>query len=47
MITVLRNVASSHGIQGLFAGLLPRACLSVYQTLFMVTAAKIIKDSLS
>ncbi|GBG27184.1 Citrate/oxoglutarate carrier protein [Hondaea fermentalgiana] len=42
----LRLVVQEHGVGGLFKGIVPRICLGVYQTLFMVTGAKLIKDEL-
>jgi len=44
MMTVLRDVHGEYGVQGLFKGLVPRICLGVWQTLFMVTGAQLVKD---
>ena len=46
MVTVMRNIARVDGIGGLFRGLAPRVALGIWQTLFMVTGAKLIKDEL-
>ena len=46
MVGVMRHVVDEQGIKGLFKGLIPRIGLSVWQTLFMVTGAKMIKDAL-
>jgi len=35
------------GIGGLFKGIVPRVCLGIWQTLFMVTGAKLVKDALA
>lgn len=47
MAEVMGAIVRERGVAGLFAGLVPRACLSVYQTLFMVTAAKVAKEWLA
>lgn len=36
----MQMIAREHGVAGLFKGLVPRMCLGVWQTLFMVTGAK-------
>ena len=46
MVGVLSQVHGQYGIRGLFQGLLPRMGLNIWQTLFMVTGAKIIKEKL-
>ena len=37
MVTVMRNIVKEYGVQGLFAGVVPRIGLGIWQTLFMVT----------
>ena len=44
MVGVLSNVVAKEGVGGLFAGIVPRLCLGIYQTLFMVTGAKLIRQ---
>ena len=44
MVQILKMVHGEHGVKGLFQGLFPRVCLGVWQTLFMVTGANLIKD---
>ena len=34
------------GVRGLFTGIFPRVLLGVWQTLFMVTGAKLVQDAL-
>jgi len=46
MLKVLKDVHGEYGMQGLFKGLFPRICLGVWQTLFMVTGAQLVKDML-
>ena len=46
MVTVLRTVHAEYGVQGLFQGLIPRMGLNIWQTLFMVSGATIIKEKL-
>ncbi|KAL1528674.1 hypothetical protein AB1Y20_010010 [Prymnesium parvum] len=46
MIAVFRSVYSEYGMRGLFQGLIPRMGLNIWQTLFMVSGAKLIKDRL-
>jgi hypothetical protein len=43
MLSVLRTVHQESGVPGLFKGIIPRICLGVWQTLFMVTGAKLVK----
>lgn len=42
MISVFQLVVKEHGMQGLFKGVLPRICLGIWQTLFMVSSIHII-----
>lgn len=37
-------IVKEQGVGGLFAGIVPRVCLGIWQTLFMVTGAKMIKE---
>ncbi|KAK3287179.1 hypothetical protein CYMTET_5298 [Cymbomonas tetramitiformis] len=46
MVTVMRDVVKEHGVKGLFNGIVPRIGLGIWQTLFMVTGAKVLKDQL-
>jgi hypothetical protein len=46
MLEVFRSVARVDGIGGLFKGIIPRVFLGIWQTLFMVTGAKVLKDYL-
>jgi hypothetical protein len=43
MMGVFRSVRAEYGVKGLFSGIIPRICLGVWQTLFMVTGAKLVK----
>uniref|UniRef100_A0A7S2F8P7 Mitochondrial carrier protein n=1 Tax=Pycnococcus provasolii TaxID=41880 RepID=A0A7S2F8P7_9CHLO len=45
-VGVVRHVVHTNGVSGLFAGILPRIGLNIWQTLFMVTLAKVIKQEL-
>merc|ERR1712153_154743 len=47
MVKVLKDVHAEYGVRGLFQGLFPRVCLGVWQTLFMVTGANIVKEYLN
>ena len=47
MLGVFRNVVAEYGVAGLFKGLIPRMGLNIWQTLFMVTGAQMIKDALN
>ena len=38
------NVYAEYGVAGLFKGLIPRMGLNIWQTLFMVTGAQMIKS---
>ena len=42
----MKLVVAESGMTGLFTGLVPRVMLGIWQTLFMVTGAKIVKDAL-
>lgn len=44
MTGVFKMVYKEHGIAGLFKGVIPRSGLCMWQTLFMVSGAKIIRD---
>jgi len=46
MTSVFRMIVREQGVGGLFKGIVPRMCLSIWQVLFMVTGAKIVKDAL-
>jgi len=46
MLQVFRYVHAEYGMQGLFQGIIPRMGLNIWQTLFMVTGAKLIKERL-
>lgn len=46
MVTVMRNIVRVDGVGGLFRGIVPRIGLGIWQTLFMVTGAKLVKDEL-
>ncbi len=46
MIHVLRTIAKEEGIAGWFKGVIPRLGLGIWQTLFMVTGAKLVKQAL-
>ena len=39
---MLALIYKEHGVQGLFKGLVPRMCLGIWQTLFMVAGAKLV-----
>ena len=39
-----RFIVKEYGVQGLFAGVVPRIGLGIWQTLFMVTGAKLFKE---
>lgn len=44
MVRVIRDVHAESGISGLFKGVVPRIGLSIWQTLFMVTGAKLVQE---
>lgn len=46
MLTTLSTVVKTQGPKALFAGLTPRVCLGIWQTLFMVTGARMVKEKL-
>jgi len=46
MIQVFKHVVKENGIAGLFKGIIPRVGLGIWQTLFMVTGATLIKERL-
>ena len=43
---VFQSVVQQYGVRGLFQGLIPRMCLGIWQTLFMVSGASYIKEKL-
>lgn len=47
MLGVFKLVTKEYGVAGLFKGVIPRICLGVCQTLFMVTGADLVKDYLN
>jgi len=47
MIRVFRSIVRTEGPQALFAGIVPRIGLAVWQTLFMVTGARLVKEYLA
>uniref|UniRef100_A0A6T6KH87 Mitochondrial carrier protein n=1 Tax=Rhodosorus marinus TaxID=101924 RepID=A0A6T6KH87_9RHOD len=46
MMGVFRMVYKDYGVSGLFKGIVPRLLLGIWQTLFMVSGANIIKERL-
>jgi len=46
MVSVMHDVVRADGVGGLFRGIAPRVFLGIWQTLFMVTGAKLLKDEL-
>lgn len=46
MMGVFRMVYKDYGAAGLFKGIVPRLLLGIWQTLFMVSGANIIKERL-
>jgi hypothetical protein len=46
MPTVMMNVVKESGVSGLFQGIVPRIGLGIWQTLFMVTGAKMLKEAI-
>jgi hypothetical protein len=46
MIQVFQTVVKENGPLGLFKGIVPRIGLGIWQTLFMVTGAKLVKQAL-
>ncbi|CBZ56157.1 MGC79800 protein, related [Neospora caninum Liverpool] len=47
ILQVFRTIVVQEGVQGLFKGVIPRIGLGIWQTLFMVTGAKLLKDSMN
>eukprot|EP00658_Telonema_sp_P-2_P032483 TRINITY_DN24048_c0_g1_i1.p1 TRINITY_DN24048_c0_g1~~TRINITY_DN24048_c0_g1_i1.p1 ORF type:complete len:283 (-),score=63.09 TRINITY_DN24048_c0_g1_i1:245-1093(-) len=46
MVKVLRDVHQEFGVKGLFQGVIPRIGLGIWQTLFMVTGANLLREYL-
>lgn len=46
MVSVMRDIVREGGVGGLFRGIIPRIGLGIWQTLFMVTGAKMVKETL-
>ncbi len=46
MIIVMSTIVKTEGMGGLFKGVVPRIGLGIWQTLFMVTGAKMVKEHL-
>ena len=46
MVSVMRDIVKENGVGGLFRGIIPRIGLGIWQTLFMVTGAKMLKETL-
>lgn len=46
MVQIFRMIVKEQGPKGLFKGLFPRVLLGIWQTLFMVTGAKLVQDAL-
>ena len=44
MVQIFKMVVHEHGVAGLFKGVIPRIGLAVWQTLFMVTGANLIRE---
>jgi len=45
-VSVMRDIVKESGVGGLFRGIVPRIGLGIWQTLFMVTGAKMVKETL-
>jgi len=43
--STFKLIVKEQGAMGLFAGIVPRICLGIWQTIFMVTVPKILKDN--
>jgi len=43
---VFKQVLAEHGVPGLFKGVVPRILLGIWQTLFMISFANIVKARL-
>lgn len=46
MVESMKNIVKESGPGGLYKGIVPRMCLGAWQTLFMVTGAKIVKEQI-
>ena len=46
MFQVMGKIVKENGVGGLYQGVLPRMGLGIWQTLFMVTGAKMIKNAI-
>lgn len=44
MVQVMQTIVKHEGMHGLFKGVIPRVFLGIWQTLFMVTGAKLVKN---
>lgn len=44
---VFRAVYAQYGLAGLFSGVVPRMGLNIWQTLFMVTGAQLVRDAVA
>ena len=47
MMQVFQGIVKTEGVGGLFKGIVPRIGLGIWQTLFMVTGAKLLKRALA
>jgi hypothetical protein len=47
MLKVMSGIVTTEGPAGLFKGVVPRILLGIWQTLFMVTGAKLLKGFLA
>ncbi|CAL8471599.1 g11141 [Coccomyxa elongata] len=47
MVQIFRMIVKEQGPKGLFKGLVPRILLGIWQTLFMVTGAKLVQEALA
>ena len=43
--STLGLIVKEQGPMGLFAGIVPRICLGIWQTIFMVTVPKVLKEA--
>ena len=47
MPETMKMIVAKDGVAGLFKGIVPRIGLGVWQTLFMVTGAKMVKEAMA